>query len=86
MTKKICHYTHCETTLGSRGNLVKHEITTPHEMRLVMTEALKARQIKRATLYLYQGSVALVTPHPMPYSLGIRHKKRPLNLTRVKGP
>jgi hypothetical protein len=33
--EKNCH---CEATLGSRGNLVRHEITTPREARLVMTE------------------------------------------------
>ena len=32
--KFLCH---CEATLGIRDNPVKHEITTPHEMRLVMT-------------------------------------------------
>ena len=43
-TENNCHYTHCEATLGSRGNLVSHEITTPHEMRLVMTKEKERNQ------------------------------------------
>ena len=34
-------------SLGSRGNPVRHEITTPHEMRLVMTQESGGGQEKR---------------------------------------
>ena len=46
-------FCHCEATLGSRGNLVRHEITTPHEMRLVMTEESRARFPIRAAWYSF---------------------------------